>query len=88
MHTSNSSESLNNIIVDIRGLPIIAMIEGIREKIASYFYKKTIVANKLTNMLTSYREKILNAARKQGRHLIMVYPSSINQFQVHTVKGP
>ena len=87
MHTSNSSESLNNTLVDIRGLPIIAMIEGTRKMIASYFYKKTIATNKLTSMLTLYRIKNLNAAREQGRHL-MVYPSSIDHFQVHSVKGP
>ena len=63
------------------------MIEGTRKKVASYFYKKTIAANKLTSMLTSYREMIINAVREQGRHL-MVYPSSIDHFQVHTVTGP
>ena len=79
LHTSNSSESQNNTFVDVRGLPIIVMIEGTRKKIVNYFYKKMIAANKLTSMLTFYGEKILNAARKQGIH-ILVYPSSIDHF--------
>ena len=63
------------------------MIEETRKKVASYFYKKTKATNKLTSMLTPYRETILNTAREQGRHF-MVYPSSIDYFQVHSVNKP
>ena len=95
--TSNIAESLNAWLLEARAMPILGMMELIRQKIMSWFYERRIngetskartglVNGEITrNALVGYAEKFIRESIQRGR-LYRILPSTNDVFEIHTPK--
>jgi len=83
MLTTNISESTNVVLNDARALPIIHLIETVREKVTKYFYQTRINGETMKSIVTPFVEKHLEAVSEDARYFD-VFPFSLHIFRVKT----
>ena len=69
MLTSNAAEVSNNMLKDIRVLPIVKQVEEIRAKLMDLFQKRHLASLNINSHLTPYAEKILGQEAEEARRL-------------------
>ncbi|KAH7554085.1 hypothetical protein JRO89_XS12G0108300 [Xanthoceras sorbifolium] len=83
--TTNIAESMNNAMKDFRELPIVAMIDRIRDMIQRWFHDRRTVAASYDTQLTEMVEALIGV-RDVSAHHMKVSPIVLYQFKVHNGK--
>lgn len=81
MMTSNNAESLNSLFKNDRDLPILAMLENIRQKLQMWFHDRREESQNCISALTPAQEnklfKTLGVARKLSVELLDQFRFSV-----------
>ena len=83
--TTNIAESMNNAVKDFRELPIVAMIDRIRDMMQRWFHDRRTVAASYDTQLTERVEALIGVSDESAQHM-KVSPIAVYQFEVHDGK--
>lgn len=82
--TTNIAESMNAVLKEARGFPIIGMLETIRLLLQTWFYNRYTQAKDCTSTLTPKVEAMLSRRDDEARHYVA---NSISQYRFHILDG-
>lgn len=85
MLSSNAAECTNNLLRDIRVLPMTRQVEGIDAKLMEYFQKWQLLAQTIVTRLTSFLEKALSQELEEARQ-VHVRVAGLVEFQVQSAE--
>ena len=81
--TTNISESFNNVLKGVRGLPLCAIIELTFYRMADYFRDRGVKAEECTTVFSKKVEEIISQKRgKAQAHRTRIYDRGNNKFEV------
>ena len=80
--TTNIAECMNAILRDAREMPLVPLLESIREKLQQWFYDRRIIAGNMTTTLTTWTEERLKKKEKIAQRSFV---TAINPYQFRVV---